>query len=83
MELAMHLWVMEHSFKKLEKLEKQAKAMLSSWKVNNGDSINNDNTGYVSKKGQKPLPKPNRNSLSGKNVQDPTGEYMWLFSGFK
>jgi hypothetical protein len=83
MALAMPLWVMEHSFKKLEKLEKQAKAMLSSWKVNSGDSINNDNTGYVSKKGQKPLPKPNPNSLIGKNVQDPTGQYMWLFSGFK
>ncbi len=31
MSLGMALWVMEHSFKNLERLEKQTKAILSSW----------------------------------------------------
>ena len=37
MAFAMPLWVLEHSFKKLEKMEKQSKAMLSSWKVGSSE----------------------------------------------
>ena len=48
MAFAMPLWVLEHSFKKLEKMEKQSKAMLSSWKVGSSEKNNdNYNTGFV------------------------------------
>lgn len=77
MSMAMCLWVLEHSFKNLEKLEKQTKAMLSSW-VNNTPSTDSrgTNNNTITKK-------PNFSPMVSKNMQDPTGQYMWLFSGTK
>ena len=89
MAFAMPLWVLEHSFKKLEKLEKQSKAMLSSWKVGGTDGNNNNgdnyNTGFVSQanRGKKASPKPKFDRNTSKNMQDPRGDYLWVLSGLK
>lgn len=87
MALAMPLWVLEHSFKKLEKLEKQSKAILSSWKVGGGNDVGGDNynTGFVSKndRNKKASPKPRFNNQASRNMQDPNGNYAWLFSGMR
>jgi len=89
MAFAMPLWVLEHSFKKLEKLEKQSKAMLSSWKVSGVDNKpqNNDNynKGFVSKenRGKKANQNPKYKQQVSKNMQDPNGDHMWVLSGLK
>lgn len=88
MAIGMALWVIEHSFKNLEKLEKQTKAMLSSW-VTNGASesamapVAGD--GFVSAGNRNVVANktPKFNPVVAKNMQDPTGKYMWLFSGSK
>ena len=77
MSLAMCLWVLEHSFKNLEKLEKQNKAILSSWLGGSSSTqattnVKNSETGQVTKK-------INPQHTAYKNVQDPRGEHMWLF----
>lgn len=88
MAMGMCLWVVEHAFKNLEKLEKQTKAMLNSWtggvKQNQqtelergGNFVSQDNRNKAA------TPKPNYNHIVSKNMQDPTGKYMWLFSGSK
>ena len=86
MAFAMPLWVLEHSFKKLQKMEKQSKAMLGSWSVG-GSTQNNDNynTGFVpaNKRNKKALNKPKFSPEVSKNMQDPNGDYLWLFSGSK
>jgi hypothetical protein len=89
MALGMALWVVEHSFKNLEKLEKQTKAILNSWLIGaNTNPTQTDlekGTGFVSKENRNKLPtqKPKFNPIVSKNMQDPTGQYMWLFSGSK
>jgi hypothetical protein len=89
MAMAMCLWVLEHSFKNLEKLQNQTKAMLSSWI---GTSNSNDiptevtrGTGFVSIQNRNKIAaqRPNFSPIVSKNMQDPTGQYMWLFSGTK
>jgi len=84
MALAMPLWVLEHSFKKLQKVNNQTKAILSSWKVGTSSRDNSDNyeTGFVSKD-KKLQPKPKFNSRISRNMQDPNGDFLWLFSGSK
>ena len=88
MSLAMCLWVVEHSFKNLEKVEKQAKAMLESW-LTVGSEVKQPNvsrgTGFVPRdsRQQRELPKPKFSPIVSKNMQDPTGQYLWLFSGTK
>lgn len=87
MAIGMALWVIEHSFKNLEKLEKQTKAMLSSWVAGAG----NENPamaplpgdGFVSAANRNVVANkaPKFNPVVSKNMQDPTGKYMWLFSG--
>jgi hypothetical protein len=77
MSMAMCLWVLEHSFKNLEKLEKQTKAILSSWMANTSQN----NT--TQKPNNNTTRKPNFSPMVAKNMQDPTGQYMWLFSGAK
>lgn len=90
MALGMALWVIEYSFKNLEKLEKQNKAMLGSWVA--GTVVENPNLkSPAPKAGDGFVPAANRNKaaiaapkfspLVSKNMQDPTGKYMWLFSG--
>jgi hypothetical protein len=85
--LAMPLWVLEHSFKNLEKLEKQSKAILSSWVVGGSASNNNNNSGggFVpgNMRNKAALPKPKFTKEVSKNMQDPKGDYLWLFSGTK
>jgi hypothetical protein len=92
MSLGMCLWVVEHSFKQLEKMEKQTKAMLSSWVANSTSEAGlkmqaelERGTGFVSKtnRNKKPVEKPKFSPIVSKNMQDPTGKYMWLFSGSK
>ena len=79
MSLAMGLWVMEHSFKKLERLEKQNKAILNSWLSGANASTTptvrekDPETGVVSQK-------INTTHTAYKNVQDPRGQYSWLFA---
>ena len=89
MSLAMCLWVVEHSFKNLEKMEKQTKAILNSW--TGGGNIAKQiieperGTGFVSQadRNKTPISKPKFSPIVSKNMQDPTGKYMWLFSGSK
>ena len=87
MALAMPLWVLEHSFKKLKKLKSQNKAILSSWSVGGGERTDPTkyDTGFVSKKNKnkKSTGKPRFNETTARNMQDPKGEYLWLFSGTK
>ncbi len=92
MSMAMCLWVVEHSFKNLEKLEKQTKAMLNSWTGGNSSPAKvtpqtdlERGTNFVSQENRNKaaVPKPKFNPIVAKNMQDPTGRYMWLFSGSK
>ena len=70
--LGMALWILESSFKKLEKLEKQTKAILSSWVTSGNSPV----SPTISNNGIKKINPQNR---AYRNVQDPTGQYMWLF----
>lgn len=76
MALAMALWVLEHSFKNLERLEKQNKAILNSW-------ISSNQTSAVittrDPQTNQEIKKINPNHIAYKNVQDPRGEHAWLF----
>ncbi len=85
--LGMALWVLESSFKKLKKLESQSKAILSSWGSGSNNTKTNNiyNSGFVPKnsRGKVSTGKPNFNPVVSKNMQDPKGEYLWLFSGLK
>ena len=88
MALAMALWVLEHSFKNLERLEKQNKAMLSSWILGSSQPIEIEKergTGFSSKQGGNSVnhSRPNFSPIVSKNMQDPTGQYAWLFRGIK
>lgn len=93
--MGMLLWVLEHSFKKLEKLEVQTKAMLGSWGFN-GAAVPTATTAPVNPSRGKNIllvnrdllkeqskPKPNFSPVVAKNMQDPTGQYLWLFSNIK
>jgi hypothetical protein len=77
MAMGMCLWVVEHSFKNLERLEKQNKAMLNSWV---GGSVVKPTITTKDEKKQ-PIKTINPQHKAYKNVQDPTGQYMWLFGG--
>jgi hypothetical protein len=92
MGMAMALWVIEHSFKNLEKFAKQTKAMLKGWM--NGAKTPaapaplteaERGQGFVSKenKHKEAARKPNFSPKVARNMQDPKGQYMWLFSGTK
>jgi hypothetical protein len=87
MSLGMALWVLEYSFKNLEKANAQNKAILNSWSTggSNLKEINNASYdgGFVSNnnKGKKTAPRPRFNPNVSRGMQDPNGDYMWLFSG--
>ncbi len=89
MAIGMCLWVVEHSFKNLERLEKQTKAMLNSWLGGANKHVPQieaeKGAGFVPKdnRNKAATPKPNFSPIVSKNMQDPTGRYMWLFSGSK
>jgi hypothetical protein len=76
MSLGMALWVLEHSFKNLEKLEKQTKAILSSW---TNSSTTQPVTSTINPQTKQVEKKINPNHAAYRNVQDPRGEYAWLF----
>lgn len=78
MSLGMALWVLEYSFKNLERLEKQTKAILNSWMAtgsNQGATISGLDI-ETGKEVKKVLPQ-----TQYKNHADPRGEFLWLFSG--
>ncbi len=78
MSLGMALWVLEYSFKNLERLEKQTKAILNSWMAtssNQGATISGLDM-ETGKEVKKVLPQ-----TQYKNHADPRGEFLWLFSG--
>ena len=93
--LAMPLWVMEHAFKNLERLEKQNKAMLNSWVGGANEPVKsnaqityeqNEKRNafvYIKDNVKVAAPKPKFSPIVAKNMQDPTGQYLWLFSGTK
>jgi len=86
MAIGMALWVLEYSFKNLEKANAQNKAILNSWSTGGtgtSPTKGNYSDGFVSKnnKGKKTAARPKFNSNTSKNMQDPNGDYMWLFSG--
>ena len=87
MALAYALWVAENSFKKLTISKAKTKAMLGGWVMTGGDATPGEDqrSNFVSKKnrGKKSAKRPNFSSTVSKNMQDPNGEYMWLFSGSK
>jgi hypothetical protein len=78
MAMAMCLWVIEHSFKNLERLEKQTKAILNSWLAG---SNNKATTTVVNQETGKKETKINPQHTAYRNAQDPRGEHMWLFGG--
>jgi hypothetical protein len=78
MALGMCLWVLEHSFKNLEKLEKQNKAMLSSWVGSSNTSISKSPKDELVNKIKNKI---NPQHVAYKNIHDPIGQYMWLFGG--
>jgi hypothetical protein len=81
MAMAMCLWVIEHSFKNLERLEKQNKAILSSWTVS-GSNLNKEKaSGTKTIKDNKQNNKPFYNPYMVNNPQNPIGQYGWLFKG--
>jgi hypothetical protein len=81
MAMGMALWVIEHAFKKLERLEKQNKAMLNSWLSSANSAQGPATTTSVDTVTGKEVTKINPQHVAYKNVQDPRGEYMWLFGG--
>lgn len=87
MALGIGLWIMEHSFKKLNKAKEQTKKILSGWMMPNNSVNDNYVTGggFVSKenRGVKAMDKPKFSQVVSKNMQDPDGKYGWLFSGMK
>jgi hypothetical protein len=88
MSLGMCLWVVEHSFKNLERLEKQTKAILNGWLAGSNSQTTIEaerGTGFVTQanRNKAATPKPKFSPIVSKNMQDPTGKYMWLFSGSK
>ena len=87
MALAYGLWVAETSFKKLKEAKAKTKAMLGAWVRNDNKAEEEElrREGFVSKSDRKKQvtskKKPNFSPQVAKNMQDPTGRYMWLFSG--
>jgi hypothetical protein len=80
MAMAMALFILENSFKQLKAIEQKTRAMLASWvsfstsgelKVADVNNVNKNKN------------KPNFSPTVAKNMQDPNGEYMWLFGGFR
>lgn len=77
MALAMCLWVVEHSFKHLEKLTAQNKAMLSSWATSSSNTVKTESNKKLETT-TNVLSKPVYNNRMS---QHPNSQYMWLFSG--
>lgn len=71
MALGMALWVYQSAFKELEKAKSKTKAMLDSWKMH---------TPNLTQEQQKKIEaKPKFSPLVSRNMQDPRGDFLWLF----
>jgi hypothetical protein len=82
MAMAMCLWVVEHSFKNLERLEKQNKAMLSSWVVGSPSVKEEPASGsFVSKENRNKAttPKPKFNPAISKISKKYLSKYKNIF----
>lgn len=74
MALAMPIWVYQSSFKSLEKSKARTKAMLDAWTIHTPNSNNDNKPKYQNKTN-----KPKFNPIMSKNMQDPAGDFLWLF----
>jgi intein/homing endonuclease len=83
MSLGMGLWVLQSSFKSLKKSNEQTKAMLSSWIVGGADNSMSSTIDVYDPNKNKKVTKINPSHSAYRNVQDPNGDYLWLFSGLK
>ena len=81
MAMAMALYVLEYSFKRLTQQKNKTKSMLSSWVINSGNDGQDMPHGAAST--SKKRETPNFDPQTSKNMQDPKGQYMWLFSGYR
>ena len=85
MALAMALWVFEKSFNKLTAAAETSKAMLSAWTMGSAKEeteVTENNTSFTGKvpgKKNKIYPKPNFSHYAARNMQDPNGDFLWLF----
>lgn len=78
MALAIGLWVLESSFKKLKKANNQRKAILSAWITNNDVKKTPEKENNEKENKKKPSP-----SFISSNTTRSSGNYSWLFSGLK
>ncbi len=83
LSLGIGLWVLQSSFKSLKKSNEQTKAMLSSWIVGGADNSMSSTINVYDADKNKKVTKINPNHSAYRNVQDPNGDYLWLFSGLK
>lgn len=76
MSLGMALWVLDNSFKNLERLEAQTKAILNSWMSTGTQHSLASVDATTGKEIRKPV-----HAKPFVNPRDPKGEHMWLFAG--
>jgi len=87
MALGYAIWVAETSFKKLKESKAKTKAMLKGWVLASNDGMDKlekeYGEGFVARqnRGKQAIKKPNFSPTVARTMQDPTGKYMWLFSG--
>ena len=82
--LAMGLFVMMFSFRKMEQAQQKDKAMLGAYMVGNSINVrkdNNINGQVMSNIKKKPLPFYGGRSIT--KFDNINGNFMWLFSGYK
>ena len=82
--LAMGLFVMIYSFKKMEQAQQKDKALLGAYMIGNNISVKqerNINGQFISNVTKKPLPFYGGRSIT--KFDNIHGNFMWLFSGYK
>lgn len=80
MAYAMPVFVVQTSFKKLEKAKEQTKAMLDSWVNVSNQNTNNDNKmGIFTNPIHKNTPTYNQPQVRQNGGNNDNGEYNWLF----
>lgn len=86
MALAMALWVIEHSFKNLERLEKQNKAMLDGWMTSGSKpkerqvTINNNTNITITENKPVEVTRVIPQIPANMNINDPRSQFSWLFA---
>jgi hypothetical protein len=63
-------------------MENKTKAMLNSW-VSSETLSDSEKDGFVPKNSKKSTGRPKFNPKVSKNMQDPRGDFLWLFSGMR